>query len=60
MKNRIYESLVVKKSKGEKSFAVLVDPDKVNADTIDELITLANAARLDFSWLAESCYQQSP
>ena len=48
MKNRIYESLVVKKSKGEKSFAVLVDPDKVDADAIDELITLALEARVDY------------
>src|SRR5437870_13647564 len=48
MQNRIYESLVVKKSRGEKSFAVLVDPDKVDADAIDELITLANEARVDY------------
>ena len=48
MKNRIYESLVVKKSRGEKSFAVLVDPDKVDAEAIDELIALANEARVDY------------
>jgi putative glycerol-1-phosphate prenyltransferase len=48
MQNRIYESLVVKKSKGEKSFAVLVDPDKVDAEAIDELIELANEARVDY------------
>jgi putative glycerol-1-phosphate prenyltransferase len=48
MKNRIYESLVVKKSKGEKSFAVLVDPDKVDAEAIDELITLTTEARVDY------------
>jgi putative glycerol-1-phosphate prenyltransferase len=29
MTNRIYQSLVQKKAKGEKSFAVLIDPDKV-------------------------------
>jgi phosphoglycerol geranylgeranyltransferase len=48
MQNRIYESLVVKKSKGEKSFAVLVDPDKVDAEAIDELISLAVEARVDY------------
>jgi phosphoglycerol geranylgeranyltransferase len=48
MQNRIYESLVVKKSQGEKSFAVLVDPDKVDADAIDELIALAVEARVDY------------
>jgi len=48
MQNRIYESLVVKKSRGEKSFAVLVDPDKVDAEAIDELISLAIEARVDY------------
>ena len=48
MQNRIYESLVLKKSKGQKSFAVLVDPDKVNAAAIDELIGLALDAKVDY------------
>lgn len=48
MQNRIYESLVLKKSKGQKSFAVLVDPDKVNAAAIDELIALALEAKVDY------------
>src|SRR4030095_4283322 len=48
MQNRIYESLVVKKSRGEKSFAVLVDPDKVEADAINELMTLGMDARVDY------------
>jgi putative glycerol-1-phosphate prenyltransferase len=48
MQNRIYESLVLRKSKGQKSFAVLVDPDKVDAAAIDDLITLATAAKVDY------------
>jgi putative glycerol-1-phosphate prenyltransferase len=48
MTNRIYQSLVQKKSKGEKSFAVLIDPDKVTPSSIDELMLLINAAKVDY------------
>ena len=48
MQNRIYESLVLRKSKGQKSFAVLVDPDKVDAAAIDHLVMLASDARVDY------------
>lgn len=48
MPNTIYNSLADKKQKGQKSFAVLVDPDKVNGQKIDELVTLANAAKVDY------------
>lgn len=43
-----YESLVDKKSKGRKSFAVLVDPDKVNDKSLSELITLSVEAGVDY------------
>ncbi len=48
MKNSIYQSLVQKKIKGEKSFAVLIDPDKVTPASIDELMELVNEARVDY------------
>lgn len=48
MPNTIYNSLVDKKQKGQKSFAVLVDPDKVNGQKINELATLAIAANVDY------------
>jgi phosphoglycerol geranylgeranyltransferase len=48
MKQRIYESLLAKKKKGQKSFAVLIDPDNVNAEKIDELTGLAVSARVDY------------
>src|SRR6478735_2977575 len=48
MTNRIYQSLVQKKVKGEKSFAVLIDPDKVTPSSIDELMLLINAAKVDY------------
>jgi len=48
MKETIYKSLLAKKGKGQKSFAVLIDPDKVNAEKICELTDLALSARVDY------------
>src|SRR5580698_2990887 len=48
MKKVIYESLLAKKNKGQRSFAVLIDPDNVNASKIDELTHLAVEAKVDF------------
>ncbi|MDP4246899.1 MAG: geranylgeranylglyceryl/heptaprenylglyceryl phosphate synthase [Bacteroidota bacterium] len=48
MKQRIYESLLAKKRKGQKSFAVLVDPDHVNPEKLDTLTALAVSAKVDY------------
>ncbi len=48
MKHRIYTQLLEKKEKGQKSFAVLVDPDKVNAAAIDQLVKLSVDAKVDY------------
>ncbi|PWU04633.1 MAG: geranylgeranylglyceryl/heptaprenylglyceryl phosphate synthase [Bacteroidetes bacterium] len=48
MTNRIYQSLTDKKAKGEKSFAVLIDPDKVTLENVDELVRLAVDAKVDY------------
>lgn len=48
MNSAIYHSLAEKKKQGKKSFAVLIDPDKVNASVLGELIELAVAARVDY------------
>src|SRR5262245_37825634 len=48
MTNRIYQSLLQHKQKGQKSFAVLIDPDKVTVEKIDELTILATEARVDY------------
>lgn len=44
----IYQSLTDRKRTGKKSFAVLIDPDKVNTENMDQLITLAVAAKVDY------------
>lgn len=48
MTNSIYQSLLHKKTRGEKSFAVLIDPDKVDAGSIEELMILVNNAKVDY------------
>jgi phosphoglycerol geranylgeranyltransferase len=47
MKSTIYNSLSDNKKKGKKSFAVLVDPDKVDTKALDELIRLCKDAKVD-------------
>jgi phosphoglycerol geranylgeranyltransferase len=44
----IYPSLCERKKNGHKSFAVLIDPDKVNDDKMQQLIQLAVAAKVDY------------
>ena len=48
MKQPIYESLLERKKKQKKSFAVLIDPDKVNTKKIDELTQLTVDANVDY------------
>jgi phosphoglycerol geranylgeranyltransferase len=48
MKSAIYQSLVEKKKAGKKSFAVLIDPDKVNHSVLDKLMELSVKASVDY------------
>ena len=48
MKSGIIKVLTEKKKTGKKSFAVLIDPDKVNAPILDEIIELSVAANVDY------------
>ena len=48
MKSAIYHSITEKKKQGKKSFAVLIDPDKVNKPMLDELIGLSVSAKVDY------------
>ena len=48
MNKGIYHSLVEKKKQQKKSFALLIDPDKVNDKRMEELIHLANDAKVDY------------
>lgn len=48
MNNNCYHTLALRKQKGQKSFAVLIDPDKVNASSVMELVQLSVAAKVDY------------
>jgi phosphoglycerol geranylgeranyltransferase len=48
MSTAIYHSLIERKQLHKKSFAVLVDPDKVNDQNMEELIALAAGAEVDY------------
>lgn len=54
MSTGIYKSLQEKKARGKKSFAVLIDPDKVNIPSLAQLIELANRAQVDYFFLGGS------
>ena len=44
----MYPSLCERKVNGRKSFAVLIDPDKVDNDKMHRLLELAHAAKVDY------------
>ena len=48
MKQVLYQQFVEKKQTGKKSFAVLIDPDKVDNEKIDQLLSLAIDAKVDY------------
>ncbi len=48
MIHRIYNSLTERKRHGKKSFAVLIDPDKVNDNEMQQLIDTAVSAKVDY------------
>ncbi len=50
----VYSLLVEKKQKGEKSFAVLIDPDKVTRSSIEKITSLAVASCVDFLFVGGS------
>lgn len=54
MTSAIYNSLTERKQQGKKSFAVLIDPDKVNDANIAQLIALAVDAKVDYFFVGGS------
>lgn len=54
MHNLIYQKIIEKKKKREKSFAVLLDPDKQNEQQLPETIRLINQAQPDFIFIGGS------
>ncbi len=54
MLKSIYNSITERKRSGKKSFAVLIDPDKVNNNNMGLLITLAVEAKVDYFFVGGS------
>ena len=45
--NAIYHDFLTSKSKAKKKFAVLLDPDKLGFENLDEILEIANTSHLD-------------
>ena len=54
MKQALYNTFVDNKKLGKKSFSVLIDPDKVTPQTIDQLISLGIEASIDYFFVGGS------
>jgi len=54
MKQALYQQFLEKKQSGRKSFAVLIDPDKVDNEKIDQLVALALDAKVDYFFVGGS------
>lgn len=54
MKQELYNQFIDKKSKGKKSFTVLIDPDKVDAAAIEQLVSLSTEAKVDYFFVGGS------
>lgn len=54
MPSVIYDILLERKTHGKKSFAVLIDPDKVNPDQLEHLIAECQDAQVDFIFMGGS------
>ncbi|MEN9299637.1 MAG: hypothetical protein RLZZ429_1950 [Bacteroidota bacterium] len=54
MKQVIYQQLAERKQLGKKSFSVLIDPDKVDSGSIDQLVSLSVDAKVDYFFVGGS------
>jgi phosphoglycerol geranylgeranyltransferase len=54
MKMNVYQSILDKKKKGQKAFAILIDPDKVTSSSLLPLIDLAVQAATDYIFVGGS------
>jgi putative glycerol-1-phosphate prenyltransferase len=54
MKQELYLQLAEKKKLGRKSFTVLIDPDKVDNAKIEQLVSLAMDAKVDYFFVGGS------
>ncbi len=53
-KMNVYPSLLEKKKKGQKSLAILIDPDKITTSSLSSLIDLSVKAKVDYFFVGGS------
>jgi putative glycerol-1-phosphate prenyltransferase len=53
MKQELHSKLVEKKKLGKKSFAVLIDPDKINEQSLTQTIDIAVKSKVDYFFVGE-------
>lgn len=51
---KVYQSLVERKKNGQKSFVVLIDPDKADSSSLSQLVQLANDSKVDYFFVGGS------
>ncbi|MFT4203252.1 MAG: geranylgeranylglyceryl/heptaprenylglyceryl phosphate synthase [Chitinophagaceae bacterium] len=54
MKQAVFKYILSKKHEGEKLFAVLIDPDKVNDSSLESIITLSGQSGVDLFFVGGS------
>lgn len=54
MKNKLYQHFVKNKQQGQKSLAVLIDPDKVDNHKIEQLVSLGVQSKVDYFFVGGS------
>ena len=54
MKNQIYQQLCAARNQKKKSFAVLIDPDKIQQQSLEKLIALGKTAQVDYWFVGGS------
>jgi phosphoglycerol geranylgeranyltransferase len=54
MKNKLYQHFLKNKQQGQKSLAVLIDPDKVDGNRIDQLVRLGTDSKVDYFFVGGS------
>lgn len=54
MKQKLYSQITERKKLGQKSFTVLIDPDKVDVAQTEQLVSLATEAKVDYFFVGGS------
>lgn len=54
MQDKLYQDMKNRKEKGQKSFACLLDPDKLSLKNVDEIIRLSKEAKVDYFFVGGS------